>query len=167
MSTPTPTTSAKTHFDLLHEVKFTTRFDLPEKCPECGAKTSDGVTTYEPACGRIDWDENGEVCDTDVPEFFDEVVHEVHCRECRHVFSEGVTAMLTEVVETLDAQKMVAQLKAAPDLLDFAALLARLETDDETLERTGDNQSGDDAVEALSGLIHKARALVAKAEGGE
>lgn len=54
---------------------------------------------------------------------------------------------------------------AAPDLLEGAALIARLETNEETLERTGDQQSGDDAVETLSGLIHKARALVAKAEG--
>lgn len=153
MSTPTPTTSAKTHFDLLHEVKFTTRFDLPEKCPECGAKTSDGVTTYEPACGRIDWDENGEVCDTDVPEFFDEVVHEVHCRECRHVFSEGVTAMLTEVVETLDAQKMVAQLKAAPDLL---AACRRILEDD-----------GCSCSEGGHCAWCLASAAIAKAEGGE
>lgn len=165
MSTPTPTTSAKTHFDLLHEVQFTTRFDLPEKCPECGAKTSDGVTTYEPACGRIDWDENGEVCDTDVPEFFDEVVHEVHCRECRHVFSEGVTAMLTEVVETLDAQKMVAQLKVAPEMLAehrrTLGQLERMQVMTKHLAKT------DPLAEEIAAAIKGTKAIIAKAEGGE
>lgn len=165
MSTTTPTTSAKTHFDLLHEVKFTTRLDLPEVCPECGAKTSDGVTTYEPACGRIDWDENGEVCDTDVPEFFDEVVHEVHCRECRHVFSEGVTAMLTEVVETLDAQKMVAQLKVAPDMLTehkrTLAQLKRMRSMTKHLAKT------DPLAEEISAAIKGTKAIIARAEGGE
>lgn len=56
---------------------------------------------------------------------------------------------------------------ASPDLLAEATLIARLETNEETLERTGDQQSGDDAVETLSSLIHRARALVAKAEGRE
>lgn len=56
-------------------------------------------------------------------------------------------------------------ISTSPDLFELASLISRLETEEETLERTGDNQSGDDAVEALSGLIEKARALVASAEG--
>lgn len=165
MSTTTPTTSAKTHFDLLHEVKFTTRLDLPEVCPECGWKTSDGVTTYEPACGRIDWDENGEVCDTDVPEFFDDVVYEVHCRECRHVFSEGVTDMLTDIVVTPDAQKMVAQLKVAPEMLAehrrTLGQLERMQVMTKHLAKT------DPLAEEIAAAIKGTKAIIAKAEGGE
>lgn len=66
--------------------------------------------------------------------------------------------------ETMANARLIA---AAPDLLVFARLVARLETNAETEARTGDQQSGDDAVEALSGLIHMARAAIAKAEGGE
>lgn len=54
---------------------------------------------------------------------------------------------------------------AAPDLLAFARLVAALETNGETEARTGDQQSGDDAVEALSNLIGLARAAITKAEG--
>lgn len=114
MSTPTPTTSAKTHFDLLHEVQFTTRFDLPEKCPECG---------------------------------------------------EGVTAMLTEVVETLDAQKMVAQLKVAPEMLAehrrTLGQLERMQVMTKHLAKT------DPLAEEIAAAIKGTKAIIAKAEGGE
>lgn len=165
MSTTTPTTSAKTHFDLLHEVKFTTRLDLPEECPECGEKTSGGVSTYEPACGRIDWDENGEVCDTDVPEFFDEVVHEVHCRDCRHVFGEGVTTMITEVVAADDAEKLAAQLKVAPEMLaEHKRTLGQLER---MQSMTSHLAKTDPLAEEIAAAIKGTKAIIAKAEGGE
>lgn len=73
----------------------------------------------------------------------------------------GKLVALAEVAREGDALLFA----AAPDLFELASLISRLETDDETLERTGDNQSGDDAVEALSGLIHMARAAIAKTEG--
>lgn len=77
----------------------------------------------------------------------------------------AATCVATTTNTKSDGAKAGARLRLAFDSFELVLLLSRLETEEETLERTGDNQSGDDAVEALSGLIHKARALVAEAEG--
>jgi hypothetical protein len=43
--------------------------------------------------------------------------------------------------------------------------IARMETESEYEDRTGDGMSGDDAVQTLSDLIHMARAAAAQARG--
>lgn len=81
------------------------------------------------------------------------------------VLSEGVTAMLTEVVETLDAQKMVAQLKVAPEMLAehrrTLGQLERMQVMTKHLAKT------DPLAEEIAAAIKGTKAIIAKAEGGE
>lgn len=51
-------------------------------------------------------------------------------------------------------------LAADPKIIAFLEQLARMETESEFDERTGDSMSGDDAVDAISDIIENARALL-------
>lgn len=53
-------------------------------------------------------------------------------------------------------------LQRVEQMREFVAMIARMETADEFDERTdGEGMSGDDAVDTVSGLVRKARELIA------
>ena len=79
-----------------------------------------------------------------------------------HKANDHVSYTVAELVGGADARLIA----SAPDLLAALAHIAALETADEFDERTnGEGMSGDDAVEALSGVIRIARAAIARAKG--
>jgi len=86
-----------------------------------------------------------------------------HCFACGQEFPE-VCKCQAPALSWDNVRKVVAafktQSKIDTERQQFIETIARMETESEYDDRTGDGMSGDDAVDAVSNLIHQARALL-------